>query len=103
MTPLRCYKLLTLRKDKSLGPLFINRRQRISLGVWMKAEPHRTKGYAFRPGWHACAEPKAPHLTNRGRVWCRCSIKQYKTLVRPVQQGGVWYLAKWIRVDEVLA
>ena len=92
------YKLLRLRKDGSLGPLFINRRQRIPVGVWSPAEDHPTKGYAHRPGWHACAKPRAPHLSTAGRVWCKVGISNFTILERPASQGGKWYLADWLKV-----
>lgn len=56
------YKLFRRRGDGSLGPLFINKRQRIPLGEWLQAEDHPTKGYAHRPGWHCGVAPSAPHL-----------------------------------------
>lgn len=96
------FKLLRLRADGSLGPLFINRKQRIPVGRWLKAEAHRTNGFAFRPGWHCCAEPKAPHLGTRGRVWAKVEIKGAKEHRRPEHQGGLWYLAKRMKVVEVL-
>lgn len=43
------YKLFRQRKDGTLGPLFINRRQRLEVGKTYEAEEHRTKGFAFRP------------------------------------------------------
>lgn len=96
------YKLLRMRKDGSLGPLFINARQRIPLGEWLLAEEHPTKGYAFRPGWHATLQPHAPHLSTRGRVWCRVSLLGVASYPRPESQGGTWLLATYMRVDEVL-
>lgn len=50
MKTIKGYKLLRLRKDGTLGPLFINARMRIPVGKWLKAESHPTKGYALRPG-----------------------------------------------------
>ena len=44
------YKLFKLRKDGTLGPLFINRKQQLAVGQTYYSEAHRTKGYAFRPG-----------------------------------------------------
>ena len=52
------YKLFRVRKDGTLGPLFINRRQVVPIGEWLTAEEHRTKGFAFRPGWHCTARPE---------------------------------------------
>lgn len=95
---MKAYKLLRLRKDGSLGPLFINKRQVIPLGVWLEAEDHPTKGYAHRPGWHTAPEPKAPHLTTRGRVWAHVEIEDYVDLPRPESQGGTWLLAQKMKV-----
>jgi hypothetical protein len=46
------YKLFRKLKDGSLAPLFINKKTRIPLNKWLDAEPHPTKGFAFRKGWH---------------------------------------------------
>jgi hypothetical protein len=96
------YKLFRLRKDGTLGPLFIGQRIRVPVGIWVKAEAIRTKGFAFRPGWHCCAKPEAPHLSKRGRVWCDVSIKEYEAHQRPASQGGLWYTAYWLRVNEII-
>ena len=96
------YKLFRQRKNGSLGPLFINRRQVISLNEWMPAEAHRTKGYAFRPGWHCCLRPEAPHLSERDRVWAEVEIKDYSFYERPANQGGKWVLAQQMQVLRVL-
>lgn len=93
------FKLVRLRKDGTLGPLFINARQRIPIGKWLKAEEHLTKGFAFRPGWHCTTKPIAPHLSEKGRVWVKVSVKNATKIVRPDIQGGTWLLAKWMRVD----
>ena len=94
------YKLLRVRKDKSLGPLFINRRQRIPVGKWLVAKPHRTPGYAFRPGWHCCSKPVAPHLSKKGRRWYKIDIgmMHYEEHRRPQSQGGMWYVAEFMKV-----
>jgi len=92
------YKLLKLRKDGSLGPLFINRKQRIDPGVWYDAEDHKTKGYAHRPGWHCCHIPHAPHLSKKGRVWARVEIEGVTVHQRPESQGGLWYTAERMRI-----
>lgn len=97
------YKLLNQRRDGTLGPLFINRRLRIPIGQWLQAEAHRTPGYAFRPGWHCTAQPRAPHLKQEGRVWCRVEIDGAQEVLRPECQGGLWYLANRMRVLEVLS
>jgi hypothetical protein len=92
------YKLLRKRKNGSLGPLFINRKQVIPIGKWLKAESHPTKGYAFRPGWHTTLKPEAPHLSMNGRVWMKVQVKDYERFERPKNQGGIWLLSKWMRV-----
>lgn len=99
-----CYKLLKLRKDGSLGPLFINAKQRIPIGKWLKAENHPTKGFAVRPGWHCCKEKSAPHLKQgkkSGRVWCKVQIQDYKEHKRPESQGGIWYTANKIKIQKI--
>lgn len=95
---MKAYKLFRQRKDGSLGPLFINARLRIVEGEWMPAEAHRTKGFAYRPGWHCCLQPVAPHLSEKGRVWCEIEIDDYRTYARPESQGGTWVLANKMRV-----
>ena len=95
---MQAYKLFRKRKDGTLGPLFINKTQVITPNVWLPAKAHRTKGFAFRPGWHCCSLPYAPHLKMEGRVWCLVNIQNVRELVRPAAQGGVWYLAKRLKL-----
>jgi len=97
-TPCPAFKLLRLRKDGTLGSLFINRKQIIPVGVWLRAEYHPTKGYAVRPGWHAAPRPEAPHLGTKGRVWMRVEVADFEELPRPKSQGGTWLIAQWMRV-----
>lgn len=97
------YKLFRQRKDGTLGPLFINRRQRIELGVAYQAEDHPTKGYAHRPGWHVCSAKRAPHLSEKGRVWAKVAIEGVTEVLRPDCQGGKWYLAARMTVLKVLS
>jgi len=92
------YKLFRVRKDGSIGSLFINRKERYSLGVRMEAHSYPTKGYAVRPGWHCTAKPHAPHLTLKGRQWFKVKVEDYEEVHRPESQGGLWYLAKWITI-----
>jgi hypothetical protein len=96
------YKLFKQRKDGSLGPLFINRKQLLIVGGSYEAEEHPTKGYAFRPGWHVCAKKSAPHLSEKNRVWAEVSISQYTAHKRPESQGGLWYTAKYMTINKVL-
>lgn len=97
-SPQKAYKLLRVRSDGTLGPLFIHRQQVMPIGVWLKSEAHRTPGFAFRPGWHVAPAPHAPHLTTKGRRWMRVEIKDYTELPRPAAQGGTWWLAKWMKL-----
>ena len=95
------YKLLRRRKDLSLGPLFINRTQVIPIGCWLEAELHPTKGYQVRKGWHVMQEPKAPHLSMTGRVWCTVQIEDFAEYRRPLSQGGMWWLAQRMKVISI--
>ena len=92
------YKLVRKMKDGSLAPLFINAKMRFSFNEWLNAEPHKTKGFAFRPGWHCCFKPVAPHLSEKNRVWIECIAQNYCTYDRPESQGGKWVLAERIKV-----
>lgn len=92
------YKLFRKRKDGTYGPLFINCRQKLSQGIIYKAESHRRKGFAFRPGWHICQHPCAPHLSERGRIWCKVEFAHRETIHRPKSQGGIWYLGSTIKI-----
>jgi len=95
---MKAHKLLRLRRDGTMGPLFINKRQVIPVGEWLQAEDHPTKGYAHRPGWHACMGVVAPHLTMKGRIWCEVEIEDFVELKRPDSQGTKWFLAKRMKV-----
>ena len=99
---MRAYKLFKLRRDGTLGSLFINKRAVIPIGIWCTAEAHRTKNYAYRPGWHAMGKPVAPHLSSEGRIWAEVSITNFVPFVRPDNQGGKWYLAQRMRVNRLL-
>ena len=101
------YKLFRRRKDGTLGPLFINRRQVIEIGQWHEAGDYPTPGYAHRPGWHAALKPHAPHLkmkpkNDNERVWVECDVLDYEEYDRPESQGGTWILAKYIRPVRIL-
>jgi len=100
--PAKAYKLIRLRRDGSLGPLFINRRQRVPIGEWLPAVCYPTKGYAVRKGWHATLKPVAPHLTEKGRVWAEVRVRDYEKLERPEAQGGTWVLAQEMKVVRII-
>lgn len=96
------YKLLSKKKDGSIGPLFINRRLRLEIGKWYQAENYPTKGYAVRPGFHCTTKPEAPHLSEKDRVWCMVDIEDYREFERPEHQGGKWLLANRLKVIKEL-
>jgi len=95
------YKLLSRKRDGSLGSLYINRKHRLTVGEWEYAEAHPTSGYANRPGWHTTSEPVAPHIKMKpDREWWRVEIDNFYEFKRPKGQGGVWYIAKAMRLLE---
>ena len=95
------FKLFRVTKT-GLAPLFINKRQRLEIGKTYQAENHPTVGFAIRPGWHCCHSQSAPHLSKKGRVWCKVEIQDFTTHVRPEKQGGVWYTANKLTIIEQL-
>lgn len=96
---MKAYKLFRLRRDGTLGSLFIDRKRVLPAGRLLDHRDVPTKGYAHRPGWHCMAKPCAPHLTTRGRVWCEVEIPPGCVLAefeRPASQGGLWWTASQI-------
>ena len=100
---MKAYKLLRLRANGTLAPLFFARRSTIEPGKWLRAKALRLKGFAFRPGWHATPTPHAPHLSRKGRVWCLVELRGVKKLQKPKSQGGTWYLAKQMKLIGVIS
>jgi hypothetical protein len=94
------YKLFRVRKDGTIGSLFINRKKVINKGIWYEAESYPTKGFKLRPYWHITSNPIAPHLSMNGRCWYKVKFKNFKRFNRPTIQGGLWYLAKNMKVLE---
>ena len=92
------YKLFRVRKDGTLGSLFINKKEVLPIGEWIKSESYPTKGYKFRPYFHVLPKPHAPHLSNKGREWWKVELKLNKNVDRPESQGGTWYLADSIKI-----
>lgn len=92
------YKLFKERKDGSIGPLFIGRSKRIPLNEWLDAEDIPTSGYAHRPGWHCGPNPNAPHLSEKGRSWYMVEIEDFTSFMRPISQGGEWFIAQRMKV-----
>lgn len=104
---MKAYKLLRIKKDGKLYPLFINKTVSTPIGVWLQAECHPTKGFAVRQGWHCTIIPKAPHLamelaSGEKRVWCEVEIEDYEFYNRPLTQGGTWALAQKMKINRVL-
>ena len=92
------YKMMKLRKDNTLGPLFIDASLKIRIGeTHVAKQGTHKKGYKYRPGFHCCLTPHAPHLKlGEGRVWVEVLISDYTEEHRPMSQGGTWYLANRI-------
>ena len=105
---MKAYKLLRVKKDGKLYPLFINKTKSAPIGEWMEAECHPTKGFAVRKGWHCTIIPKAPHLKMRlasgeERVWCEVEMEDYEFYERPLVQGGTWALAQNMKITKRLS
>lgn len=96
------FKLMRLRKNGTLGPLFIDASAVIPVGEFIRARPVRKKGFKFRPGWHTVSRPVAPHLSKKGRVWVKVWISEYQPHNRPASQGGLWYTSNFMMIREVI-
>jgi len=94
------YKLFRQLKSGEITSLFINKNERLRVGKWIEAKCYETKGFKKRPFWHCTEKPSAPHLTEKNRVWKRVEIDEYFELKRPNNQGGKWYLAKFLKIIE---
>lgn len=99
----RVFKLFKVRKDGSIGSLFMNAKRKLPVGEWIAAGNHHRKGFALRPAWHATDKPVAPHLkpelsSGEVRKWFVVEIANFEELVRPEIQGGKWYLAQQIKI-----
>lgn len=101
------YKLVRVMKDGTLSSLFINKKSRLTVGVWLIAKSHPTKGFAVRGGWHCTLKPEAPHLSldpknQVRRAWCEVEIEDYEFYNRPESQGGTWVLAQKMKILRLL-
>lgn len=96
--PKIAYKLFKVRKDGSLGSLFINPKDRHRVGIWLRSKTHPTDGFKVRTGWHCLGKPAAPHLSNKGRQWFKIIIKDYQKLKRPKSHGSMWFLARKMKI-----
>ena len=92
------YKLFRKMKNGDIKSLFINKSEVLPFNTWLEAKPYPTKGYKFRPYWHCTDEPNAPHLSEKNRVWLKVEMLEYEVFERPQSQGGIWYLAKKIKI-----
>jgi hypothetical protein len=92
------YKLFRLLKSGEITSLFINKTERLQKDKWYKAESYPTNGYIERPFWHCTAQPHAPHLSEKDRVWLKVEMLNYIEFEIPKSQGGMWYLAKNIKI-----
>lgn len=104
---MKAYKLLRIKKDGKLYPLFINKTVSTPIGEWMQAECYPTKGFAIRCGWRCCFKPIAPHLKTKlangeQRVWVECDVEDWESYDRPESQGGSWILAQRMKINKVL-
>lgn len=104
---MKAYKLLRIKKDGNLYPLFINKTVPTPIGEWLEAECFPTKGFAVRKGWHCCFKPIAPHLkmelsSGEKRVWVECEVEDWESYDRPESQGGAWILAQRMKVIRVV-
>lgn len=101
------YKLLRVKSDGLLYPLFINKTVNTPVGVWLESECHPTKGFAVRQGWHCCFQMIAPHLKKvlscgEKRVWVECEVEEWQSYNRPESQGGAWILAQRMKILRVI-
>lgn len=104
---MKAYKLLRIKKDGKLYPLFINKTTPTPIGEWLPAECIPTKGFAVRKGWHCCFKPHAPHLkmklsSGEQRVWVECEVEDWESYARPESQGGNWILAQKMKLIKIL-
>lgn len=102
---MKAYKLLRIKKDGKLYPLYVNTETSTPIGKWIEAECGELKSngkvksklgdLAFRPGFHLSNLPYAPHIGRKGEsgniefmnedhVWCECEYitdVDYQSLV----------------------
>ena len=94
------YKLCRELKNGDITSLFINKKVRLEFGEWLEAECFPTKGFKVRPFWHCTSHPIAPHLSEKNRVWMKIEMEDFEEFERPANQGGLWFLAKRIKLIE---
>ena len=99
---MECYKLVKLRKDGTIGSLFIGASRKYQLGEWYEAEELPKKGFSPRKGWHGFLSKESHHLTEKGRTWALCEVEDFVIMERPSSQGGNWVLANKIQFCKIL-
>lgn len=97
------YKLFRELKSGEITSLFINKSRKLPYDKWLDSSCYPTKGFAVRAGWHCTESPNAPHLSMKLksgeiRVWKKVLIEDYKEFKRPENQGGLWFLAKKMKI-----
>ena len=97
------YKLFRELKSGQITSLFINKTRKLQYNKWLEYENYPTSGFAERPGWHCTEKPCAPHLkmelkSGEKRVWKTVMIQDFTEFKRPENQGGLWFLAKRIKI-----
>jgi hypothetical protein len=93
---MKAYKLFRVRKDGSLGSLYINRRARYTPGYWYHFEEVPTKGFGWRPGFHALPQPEASWINEKEeRVWYHVELKRVTV---HLTHKGEWYTAEEMKV-----
>ena len=97
---MKVYKLFRVLKDGSITSLFINKKRKLPIGVWLDAESYPTKGFKYRPKWHCTSKPNAPHLSMKNRKWYVVEIENFTLFQRPSSQGGDWYLCDKMKIIE---
>lgn len=96
------YKLCRQLKNGEIRSLFINKKENLPFNIWLEAQNHPTKGFKHRPFWHCTLNPVAPHLSMKNRVWIKVEMEDFEKFQRPKSQGGLWYLAKRIKLLEIV-
>lgn len=95
---MKAYKLFKVRKNGTIGSLFIHSKDVLPLNTWLQAHCYPTNGFKVRPGWHSTPQPFAPHLSMKDRKWFLVDIKDVTEEMRPKSQGGLWFLSQQIKI-----
>jgi hypothetical protein len=94
-----------VRRDGTLGSLFVDRKSTIPVGRWLYAKLKPTPGLKPRKGFHSLLKPVEPHLktdlkSGERRRWFVCQALDYETIVRPEAQGGTWVVSERLKILE---